>query len=141
MTSTKWIRIAAAGCALAMAACGSSNTAKDGGTTTLNNCADSAFTTAGASPTIAFGVSGFTYSPPCLTVSPNTTVTFSGDFVTHPLRAGVAPNTNGTGSPNNPIAAPVSGNSISIHFPTAGNYPYYCGAHYSLGMMGVVRVQ
>src|SRR6185503_375612 len=37
---------------------------------------------------IMFPVGGFKYAPPCITVSTKTKVTFTGDFVAHPLVGG-----------------------------------------------------
>lgn len=83
----------------------------------------------------------FGYSPPCLHVAPGATVTFSGDFSVHPLASGTSPTDRAAGSPNNPIPETVSGSSLTVTFPAAGTYPYFCEMHYAAGMAGVVRVE
>jgi plastocyanin len=90
--------------------------------------------------TIAFPAGGgFAYAPKCLKVTAGTTVTFSGDFSSHPLM----PSTRG-GSSANPITSKSSGSSATFTFSTRGFYPYYCAYHGSdsgVAMSGVVWAQ
>lgn len=92
--------------------------------------------------TVAFGGSvGFAYAPNCLAVAAGTTVTFSGDFASHPLTPSAARGMT-TG---NPIAATSSGTSAPFTFTNPGFYAYYCAFHGSDAdgafMSGVIWVQ
>lgn len=89
--------------------------------------------------TIAFGgVLGHVYSPNCIKIPPGATLTWQGDFETHPL----TPSTRGT-QPN-PITATTGGTTpASFTFPNVGLYPFYCAVHGDNsggGMSGVVWV-
>jgi len=107
--------------------------------TALNGCNDADFQTAGT--TIAFGGSlNLTYSPKCLLVTAGATVTFNGNFTTHPLSPGTASSTS-AGSPGNPISLTNTGTTKTFTFSTAGTYPYICTAHASSGMVGAIKVQ
>jgi len=65
------------------------------------------------------------YNPTCLKVPAGTTVTFSGDFGTHPLAPSAARGTL-TG---NPITVTSVGSTASFTFPTAGFWAYTCMVH------------
>src|SRR5262249_55028965 len=93
-----------------LVACGSSNNSV-GLQPGINGC--TAFTDAtapGASRTIRFGDSlgnAYDQNQKCLAISAGQSVTFSGSFMAHPLRPGLAPSQRGgpdAGSPNNPIS-------------------------------------
>ena len=85
---------------------------------------------------VQFGGSlGLAYSPAALTVKVGDTVTWEGDFSTHPLVSGAS-----CGHPDGTFQA-GSGTTFSFTFTAAGTYPYYCNVHCSLGMTGVVMVQ
>ncbi len=96
-------------------------------------------------PTVSFGTINGTnaYDPQCLETPAGSTVTFSGDFGSHPL----VPSTVRGNTTNSPITTVVSnpdGGKISFTFPTAGFYAYYCGEHGTDagdGMAGVIWVQ
>ncbi len=106
----------------------------------VNGCSSFQDETApGGSRTITFTFPS--YSPPCMLIAAGQSVTFSGSFSSHPLRPGVAPSSSGTGSPNNPIPATSSGNSLTVAFPTPGTYPFYCALHQAMGMIGAVQVK
>jgi plastocyanin len=102
-------------------------------------CADETFYVAGS--TIAFGGSvGFDYAPRCLKVPAGTTVTFSGDFATHPLIPSAIRGTI-TG---NPIVATSSGATATFTFANPGFYAYLCMIHGlddGSSMSGVIWVQ
>ncbi len=160
----RWMLIAMAGAALS---CGGTNStaplvsAGDGGmisdgasdagsnapdagpTSSLNGCTASTYvdaTAAGASRAVAFTF--FKYSPACLTIATGQSVTFSGDFYSHPLRAGGAPSAGGGAGPSqNPIASMNSGTTASFTFAQPGIYPYYCAAHENIGMYGAIHVR
>ena len=122
----------------------------------VNGCAAADFvdrSAASAARTVGFGGaegSGpLAYSPRCITVAAGQAVTFTGSgasaFGGHPLSPGTAsagstpPNPRG-GSPGNPIPRTTDGMSITVTFPAAGTYPYYCELH-EPGMAGVVVVR
>lgn len=88
---------------------------------------------------IAFGGAlGLVYSPACLKIAPGTTITYSGDFATHPLTPSVTRST-----PGNPIASTASGTTASFTFSTPGFYGYFClqhGDEEGEGMSGVIWV-
>jgi plastocyanin len=92
----------------------------------------------GTSTTVMFGGAlGDSYSPKCLSVKTGTTVTWMGDFTSHPLR----PSTRGT--TGNPIMATSSGTSTSFTFGAVGFFPWFClnhGSDSGAGMSGVVQV-
>ena len=134
-----------AGFALALAmvglGCGSSNNVglKPG----INGC--TSFTNATAPATINFGGNlGNVYDQPCIAISANQQVTFSGSFSAHPLRPGLAPSQSGgpdAGSPNNPILSTSTGTSARFTFVNTGTYPYYCSVHEGVGMFGAIQVR
>jgi plastocyanin len=73
----------------------------------------------------------------CIRVDAGTTVIWEGDFTTHPLRGGVAPNSPDATSPIE-LAVPA-GQTTSVTLPLVGTYPYYCDIH--TNMNGVVYVE
>ena len=93
--------------------------------------------------TVNFGLlsGGFAYAPKCLKVSAGTTVTFSGDFGSHPLEPSALRGTL-TG---NPITSTSAGTTASFTFPAPGFYAYFCQFHDSQDtgnfMSGVIWVQ
>ena len=90
----------------------------------------------GGSATINFGGGvGLAYSPKCLKVKVGQSVTFSGDFGTHPL-------TQAPCAPAQVITTP-SGTTASFTFNTAGIYGFYCAVHgtpQGTGMAGALMV-
>jgi plastocyanin len=106
--------------------------------------------TADADTVVKFGGDlGSKYAPPCVRVKAGHTVTFSGNgtpmtqvtFVTHPLQGGAVKNgvaMPDASSPIPPTSTPQL--NLTVTFPNAGAFPYYCGNHYAFGMMGAVFV-
>jgi plastocyanin len=90
---------------------------------------------------IAFGGTlGFNYSPACLKAAPGATLTFSGDFATHPLM----PSTSRTTPGPNPIVSTDTGTTKSFIFEAPGFYGYFCLQHgddQGDAMAGVIWVQ
>lgn len=123
----------------------------DSGTTTaetFNGCTEEMFvdrTAASASRAVGFGGVGgsgsLDYSPKCILVAAGQTVTFNGAFDAHPLSPGSTPSLRTAGSANNPVRRTSTGSTVTVTYPTAGTYPYFCEAHYAVGMTGVVRVR
>ncbi len=120
-----------------------SNAPDAGPTSSVNGCTASNFvdaTAAGASRAVAFTF--FKYSPACLTIAAGQSVTFSGDFYSHPLRAGVAPSLGGGAGPSpDPIGSVNGGTTASFTFAQPGIYPYYCATHENIGMYGAIQVR
>jgi plastocyanin len=117
-----------------------------GGAASLNGCDEADYadrTDAAMDRRIGFGSAlnspAFGYSPACITISVGQSVTFVGNFASHPLVPGTV--SGGGASANNPIQAQRSGSAdYMVSFPTAGSYPYFCDVH-KPGMAGVVRVR
>lgn len=101
---------------------------------------------ASADRTIFFGGTGassiYTYNPSCMNIAAGQTVTFAGEFISHPLARGTVSDAD-AGSPDNPIPDPPThdGRSLAVTYPSAGNFPYYCTQHTAQGMNGKVQVQ
>ena len=95
-------------------------------------------TAANANRTIAFA--NFAYNPPCMKIAAGQTVTWSGDFSFHPLRAGLIVDGMPTGQAGNPIPPTSNGVSVSATFPAAGTFGFYCNFHWPNGMKGAVYV-
>ena len=107
-----------------LAACGSSNAPAGGGGSD------------GGPNVILFGGAvGFAYSPASLTVKVGDTVTWEGDFGTHPLVSGA-----NCGEPDGQFSN-ASGSTYSHTFMAGGTYPYYCNVHCTVGMKGMITVQ
>jgi hypothetical protein len=70
----------------------------------------------------------------CMRIKAGQSVTWTGSFVSHPLAA------QGGATPN-PITSSGDdgGGSVTIAFPTAGDYGYVCTIHAS--MTGVIKVE
>jgi len=73
----------------------------------------------------------------CIIVDAGTTVTWSGDFMAHPLVGGETPTTD--------FDSPISSGqgtepSVDITFDDAGDFPYFCIVHTDT-MQGVVYVE
>lgn len=95
--------------------------------------------------TISFSGTAAAYTPNCVKVSAGTSVTFTGDFSTHPLEPSALRGTL-TGNPITTTGGlPDGGTSKSFTFPTPGFFAYYCDVHgpsdSGAGMVGVVWVQ
>lgn len=93
---------------------------------------------ADAKVAIAFGGAvGFKYSPACIKVKAGTTVTFNGDFVSHPLSGGL----DGTKDANSPIKETLSGATKDFVLADVGTYGFFCEFHQAGGMKGAVFVK
>ena len=108
--------------------------------TTINGCTLATATdrTGMGATTVTF--TSFSYMPPCIKVSVDTAVTFSGTFIAHPLAAGTIGGGSPTPDPTSPIQGTNTGTSATFSFPTAGTYPYYCTSHFGGGMYGAIFV-
>jgi plastocyanin len=106
----------------------------DGGTVALNDCTTFRDATAESDPRAIvwdFGVA--TSDDRCMRVKLGQTVTWNGNFATHPL------GTQGGNSPN-PIAAPSTPTpeSRTVTFGNTGTFGYVCTRHSS--MKGAIQV-
>jgi plastocyanin len=74
----------------------------------------------------------FQVSPRCVEIKAGQSVTWNGNFATHPLEAD-------QGDKPNPIAsANLAGSSATVTFPAAGTFGFKCQVHSS--MIGAVLV-
>lgn len=124
---------------------GGASAGGSGGTTpgfmsVLPCTSESAYVT-GTTVSFPTAATDFSYNPKCLKVTAGATMTFSGDFSSHPLTPSAMRGTL-TG---NPIASTSAGTSKDFTFPTAGFYAYYCAFHDPSDtgnfMSGVIWVQ
>lgn len=68
------------------------------------------------------------YQPPCVAIEAGQTVTWSGNFSSHPLKGGL--HKGGPPQPGNPIPTVLSGSTpVEVTFPEAGAWGYFCIAH------------
>jgi plastocyanin len=112
-----------------------------GGPMLVNGCDPTALVdhTKEAAVEIAFGgATGYKYAPPCIKIKSGTTVTFKGDFVTHPLSGGEVVGSTPTADKLSPIKPTTAGASAAFAITPAGSYPYFCTAHYAGGMQGLI---
>ena len=72
----------------------------------------------------------------CIIVDVGTDVTWEGGFSAHPLAGGEFPDD----AMNFISMSDQSGQSATINFDTAGDYPYFCLVH-GTNMAGVIYVQ
>jgi plastocyanin len=97
--------------------------------------------------TVDFGLidGAYAYAPKCLIASLSVgssgiDITFSGDFLTHPLE----PSARRGAQTGNPITATSAGTSKDVQFTTPGFYAYFCQTHNpsdnGAAMSGVVWV-
>jgi len=101
-------------------------------------CESAASYVTGRTSIVFGGGLGDNYDPPCLEVPVGATVTFSGDFGSHPLSPSTARGTLAA----NPITITSAGSTASFTFAGAGFWAYTCTVHGSdydgQGMTGVV---
>ena len=99
--------------------------AVDSGPPPVNGCKPGDFVAASA---ITWN---FNVVPACVSIKAGSSVTWNGDFVTHPLAAF-------NGSMPSPIVTTNAGMTYPTKFQTAGVYGFHCVKHPA--MMGAVRV-
>jgi plastocyanin len=141
------LSILLAALAMVSAGCGGDDTS-DGATTTggdahlsgpqMNGCTDADLKSV---TEIAF--SGTTYTPNCVKVAKGGTVTWKGDFVSHPLQGGASEGTGTPGTPDSssPIGSVTMGMEKAITFPASGTFGFYCTVHGGVGMRGAILVE
>ncbi len=136
--------VAGAACSSAVGGA-SANGSVDSSIPAFNGCTPEMFVTGTSATTVSFGGQAssplFGYAPKCVRITAGESVTFTGDFSVHPVSPGTSPTATTAGSASNPIPLQQTGSSLSVTFPEAGTYPYFCQVHYAAGMSGVVLVQ
>src|SRR2546422_118944 len=84
------------------------------------------------------------FTPPSLTVNVGDTVTWTDTQGNHNTVSGEAGVPDGRGWNSNSQYPPPfimsPGQSFSFTFTKPGTYPYYCEPHWTLGMVGTIRV-
>jgi len=106
----------------------------------LNNCSTFIDRRARANVTINI-VQPFRYSPACVMIAVDASVTFNADFGDHPLFAGVVSDGQATFDPQSPIGAHSNGTTpVVVSFPATGEFPYFCDRHFLQAMMGSIKV-
>ena len=124
-----------------------STTTNPGGTTTTtlddtpHNCSRASATDlkSNGAPTVVFDP--FQYTPRCILISAGQTITFTGDFSSHPLVGGIAEGAFKTPDPQSPIGTTNNGSSKPVQFLSMGTYPFYCDMHVlQYAMAGAVFV-
>lgn len=73
------------------------------------------------------------YAPRCMTISAGQSVTWTGDFGSHPLA-------QSGGDPSQWIEPTARGSTATFAFPVAGVYGFHCTAH-ATTMQGAVLVR
>jgi plastocyanin len=98
-------------------------------------------------PTVTVGPGGnFRFDPETITVHVGDTVRWRWASSGHNVVSGTGGSADGTFcSPNNQNCGsaplPGSGTTYEHTFNNAGTFPYFCSAHQSFGMTGMVVVQ
>ena len=112
----------------------------------LNNCADADFLDRRgyAEVTIANDdpLNPHRYRPRCVTISEGTRVVFQAtpNFGSHPLYGGIVSGGVATIDPESPIGSINTGTEAERTLVERGEFPFFCDFHYSMGMMGSIRV-
>lgn len=108
----------------------------------LNNCTGPDFNDLRSRRNVNVNVvPPFRYSPSCLKIAVNTTVTYNADFGVHPLFGGVVSGGIATPDPASPIGMHNNGsNPVIVAFPALGEFPYFCDFHFGNGMLGSIKV-
>jgi plastocyanin len=157
MKKSTWLLAASMSAVLAAGACGGGSGGSTGGSTgsggsktgstgsgggstgPTNGCtlAMAEDDTSKTAVTITFPTGGLKYAPACLKVKTGTMVTFSGDFMAHPLAGGVS----GTVDATSPITETKTGMTATFTMTKAGTYGFFCEYHEPNGMWGAIYVQ
>lgn len=84
---------------------------------------------------------GTIYEPRCARVSVGTEITVESDFEVHPLIGGPMVDGIGVPDPESPVPTTESGTSVTFTVPEAGDVPYFCESHFTIGMHGSLYVE
>ena len=114
-----------------------------GGGTMVNGCDSTTAVdkTASGATTVTFSDLQV-YDPACIRIKAGSSVTWSGNFVLHPLEGGTVNGSAKMPDPASPIklTAGADAGSVTFNFPSAGTFGYYCTLHAAFGMKGAVFV-
>jgi plastocyanin len=91
------------------------------------------------------GTAANQWVPANVPIKPGGTVTFKvAGGQTHPVGSGATPPARDKRFDDSKCQPPQHmvkmGDTCTVRFPKAGTYPFFCEAHYSLGMKGVITV-
>ncbi len=108
----------------------------------LNNCSGQDFGDYRARRNVNINVQPpFRYSPSCVRISIDTTITFNADFEDHPLFGGRVSGGVAMFDPASPVGAHTSGTApVIVSFAEPGEFPYFCDRHFDSGMQGSILV-
>ena len=84
---------------------------------------------------------GVNYDPRCIRIAVGTAVTFESDFQTHPIVGGPMVDGQGVTDPMSPIPPTSTGTEVTFTLDEAGEFPYFCTSHFSIGMFGTIWVE
>ncbi|MEZ4295034.1 MAG: plastocyanin/azurin family copper-binding protein [Polyangiaceae bacterium] len=107
----------------------------------LNGCDSTTAEDHTADATTTVASSGLSYSPKCIKIKAGSSVKFSSSFASHPLVGGEFVNGAKQPDANSPIPSTNMGTEITVTFPDAGDFGYYCDFHAGSGMVGAVFVE
>lgn len=120
---------------------GSSAASSGGGTDPIHGCTPGAADVQTGKTDVTVTEKDFKYTPACLKVSKGTNVKFTLNFAVHPTIGGDFTDGFKTPDPASPIKETKTGMEATFTFPNTGTFPYYCDAHASIGMYGVIYVE
>ena len=112
----------------------------------LNNCADADFLDRRGHAEIVIAnddpLNPHRYRPRCATISEGTRVVFQAtpNFGSHPLYGGTVSGGIATIDPESPIGSINTGTEAERTLVEWGEFPFFCDFHYSMGIMGSIRV-
>lgn len=112
----------------------------------LNNCLEADFIDYRGEATLVIAnddpFNVHRYRPRCATVSERTTIVFRAvpNFGSHPLYGGIVSGGVATIDPESPIGSIGTGTEAERTLVESGEFPFFCDFHYTMGMMGSVRV-
>jgi plastocyanin len=118
-----------------------------GGTTTTTATTSTTTTTAPSPLTVTVGPGGnLGFDPATLTITVGDTVHWVWASAPHNVVSGTAGAADGkfcSPSDTNCATAPLmeAGTTYDHTFTQAGTFPYFCAAHFNLGMVGTIVVQ
>ncbi len=121
---------------------GSTTSGGGGGGTTLNGCTLAAAQDQSGKMTVDVSALKAWALPHqlCLKVSAGTTVSWTGDFGSHPIDGG-SPGATDNASPITTAGKTVTGQgTVTVKLDKTGDFPYYCAVHQG-SMQGVIYVR
>src|SRR5688572_25241868 len=91
--------------------------------------------------TFTVSMTNVRFTPANLTINVGDTVTWNNAQGFHDTVSGSSGVPSGVWNSNNQFRRlMMPGESFSFTFNTAGTFPYYCTPHWTLGMVGTIRV-